>query len=80
MMRLITLLAAFAATASSAMPASAYTPKPVPCVKCAVQVKPGDKVANPGGQRGIIIVGGRINKVALNPQPLPPKFRQAYGR
>ena len=80
MIRLIASLAALAAIAQTATPASAYMPKPVPCVKCAVQVKPGDKVADPGGQRGIIIVGGRINKVALNPQPLPPKFRQGFGR
>jgi hypothetical protein len=74
MIRLIASVAAFAAIASTAMTASAYTPKPIPCPKCGMQVKSADRVVNPGATRGIIIVGGRFNRVALNPQPLPPKF------
>lgn len=33
---------------------------------------------NPGTKRGIIIVGGNVNRVALNPQPLPPQT-QKFG-
>jgi hypothetical protein len=80
MKRIVLALAAIAAIAQTGMTASASTPKQPPCVKCGLQAKPGDRITNPGAKRGIIIVGGRFNRVALNPQPLPPKYRLGYGR
>ncbi len=75
MIRTLTLLAALAVSAISALPASAYTPnpegiyrlkKPLPCVRCTVFVAPGSRFINPG------------DRVSLNPQPLPPKV--LYGQ
>ncbi len=79
MTRILLTLAALAVAAATALPASAYTPnpedpyypkKPWPCSKCAVLVKPGDRVINPILKRSLL---GKINRVAFNPQPEPPK-------
>jgi hypothetical protein len=73
MFRTLVKLAALAAVAAAAVPASAYTPnpddpyypkKPFPCIKCGLVVKPGDQVINPGLKRGIIVKIPRINQVA----------------
>jgi len=75
-----TLLAIAALAVAVAAPASAYTPnpedpyypkKPFPCINCGVKINPGIKYINPGLKYRLL--GSRLDKVALNPQPLPPK-------
>jgi len=79
MTRTLMTLAAMAVAAAAAFPASAYTPnpedpyypkKPFPCIKCGVQLKPGDRLINPSIKGGLL---GKGDRVGFNPQPDPPK-------
>jgi hypothetical protein len=86
MTRTIVALVAMAVAAATAFPASAYTPnpedpyypkKPFPCIHCGVQVKPGDKLINPGFKRSLL---GKGDRVSFNPQPEPPKGLVNFAR
>ncbi len=79
MTRTLMTLAAMAVAAAAAMPAAAYTPnpedpyypkKPFPCIKCGIQVKPGDRLINPAIKRGGLV--SKADRVGFNPQPEPP--------
>ncbi len=74
MKRILLAIGVAAIGATLAIPASAYTPNPddngpYPCFRCGKFAKPGSLVINPAIRFGQY----RLNKVALNPQPLPPK-------